>query len=179
MPQDTIITCKNFLDAVEDDKYGWRWECPNNGSKCQYRHMLPEGYVVTSKKDREKDRQAREAAEADEETLEEKIEKERAALPSEGLTPVTKESFFAWKARRAEEKQKALEDKMRENETNKAIGRATKKAHKGVMSGRALFTFNPDLFKDADNVAEAEEAKVDNTLFAAEEANAEEEVDFD
>lgn len=34
MPQDTIITCKNFLDAVEDDKYGWRWECPNNGSKC-------------------------------------------------------------------------------------------------------------------------------------------------
>ena len=142
--------------------------------------MLPEGYVVTSKKDREKDRKARELAEADEETLEEKIEKERAALPSEGLTPVTKESFFAWKARRAEEKQKALEDKMRENETNKAMGRAVKKAHKGVMSGRALFTFNPDLFKDADNVADTkEEAKVDNTLFAAEEANAEEEVDFD
>lgn len=37
-------------------------------------------------------------------TLEEKIEEERAALPSEGLTPVTKESFFAWKARRAEKK---------------------------------------------------------------------------
>ena len=110
MPQDTIITCKNFLDAVEDDKYGWRWECPNNGSKCQYRHMLPEGYVVTSKKDREKERKAREMAEDDEETLVEKIEKERAALPSEGLTPVTKESFFAWKARRAEQKQKALED---------------------------------------------------------------------
>ena len=69
---------------------------------------------------------------------------------------------------------------MRENETNKAMGRAVKKAHKGVMSGRALFTFNPDLFKDADNVADTkEEAKVDNTLFAAEEANAEEEVDFD
>ena len=67
---------------------------------------------------------------------------------------------------------------MRENETNKAIGRATKKAHKGVMNGRALFTFNPDLFKDADAVAEVEEAKVDNTLFEAEEAN-EEEVDFD
>ena len=53
MPEDTIITCRNFLDAVEDDKYGWRWECPN-GSKCQYRHMLPEGYVVLSKKEREK-----------------------------------------------------------------------------------------------------------------------------
>lgn len=66
--------------------------------------MLPEGYVVTSKKEREKEKKAREAAEADEETLEEKIEKERAALPSKGLTPVTKESFFAWKARRAEQK---------------------------------------------------------------------------
>ena len=38
----------------------------------------------------------------DQTTLEEKIEEERAALPSEGLTPVTKESFFAWKAKRAE-----------------------------------------------------------------------------
>lgn len=28
MPEDTIITCKHFLDAVEDEKYGWRWECP-------------------------------------------------------------------------------------------------------------------------------------------------------
>ena len=170
MPQDTIITCKNFLDAVEDEKYGWRWECPNKGNKCQYRHMLPEGYVVTSKKEREKDRKARELAEADEETLEEKIEKERAALPSEGLTPVTKESFFAWKARRAEQKQKALEDQMKADEIKAAQGRATKKASKGVMSGRALFTYNPDLFKDADNVADTEEAKVDNSLFAAEEA---------
>jgi hypothetical protein len=37
MPEDTIITCKFFLDAVEDELYGWRWECPN-GSKCRYRH---------------------------------------------------------------------------------------------------------------------------------------------
>ena len=34
MPQDTIITCKHFMDAVEDEKYGWRWECPNNGTSC-------------------------------------------------------------------------------------------------------------------------------------------------
>ena len=53
MPEDTIITCKHFLDAVEDDKYGWRWVCPNAGNKCQYRHMLPEGYIVLSKKERE------------------------------------------------------------------------------------------------------------------------------
>lgn len=34
MPEDTIITCKHFLDAVEDEKYGWRWECPQFGVKC-------------------------------------------------------------------------------------------------------------------------------------------------
>ena len=53
MPTDTIITCQHFLDAVEQELYGWRWECPNKGSACQYRHMLPEGYVVLSKKERE------------------------------------------------------------------------------------------------------------------------------
>ena len=141
--------------------------------------MLPEGYVVTSKKEREKDRKAREAAALDEETLEEKIEKERAALPSEGLTPVTKESFFAWKVRRAEQKQKALEDQMSSEAIKAAVGRATKKAHKGVMSGRALFTFNPDLFKDDENAATKEEAKVDENLFAAEGIPEEDEVDFD
>ena len=34
--------------------------------------------------------------------MEEEIEEERAALKSDGLTPVTKESFFAWKKRRAD-----------------------------------------------------------------------------
>ena len=37
-------------------------------------------------------------------TLEEKIEEERAKLPAEGGTPVTKESFLDWKKRRAEKK---------------------------------------------------------------------------
>jgi len=45
--------------------------------------------------------------------LEEQIERERAALPHEGLTPVTKESFMEWKKRRAEQKQKALEEQMK------------------------------------------------------------------
>ena len=52
MPEDTIITCKHFLDAVEDEKYGWRWECPVAGNKCQYRHQLPEGFIILSKKER-------------------------------------------------------------------------------------------------------------------------------
>lgn len=93
MPQDTIITCKFFLDAVEDEKYGWRWECPN-GVACIYRHMLPEGFVVTSKKDRDQQKIAQDKANQEEKkSLEEQIEEERAALKSDGLTPVTKESF--------------------------------------------------------------------------------------
>lgn len=42
-------------------------------------------------------------------TIEEIIEEERAALKSDNLTPVTKESFFAWKERRKEQKQKDAE----------------------------------------------------------------------
>ena len=99
MPEDTIITCIDFLKAVEDEMYGWRWECPN-GPKCKFRHQLPEGYVVTSKKEREKNRKEAELAALDETTIEEKIEAERAALKSDDLTRVTKESFFAWKEKR-------------------------------------------------------------------------------
>ena len=58
MPEDTIITCKFFLDAVESEQYGWRWVCPNRGEKCQYRHRLPEGYVIIPKKEREAHRKA-------------------------------------------------------------------------------------------------------------------------
>ncbi len=33
-PQDTIITCKNFIEAVEADKYGFNWVCGNGGDEC-------------------------------------------------------------------------------------------------------------------------------------------------
>ena len=90
------------MDAVENEMYGWRWICPNRGNKCQYRHMLPEGYVLIPKKERDalKLKEEKEKAESDSKTLEEKIEEERMALKADGLTPVTKETFFAWKERR-------------------------------------------------------------------------------
>ena len=152
MPQDTIITCKHFLDAVEDELYGWRWECPNNGKSCNYRHMLPVGYIVTSKKDREKMKAAGIQRDADTTTLEELIEEERAALPSIGLTPVTKETFFAWKAKRAAMKQAELEEKLIAAEAQKASKKGMgKDKNKGIMNGRALFTYQPTLFKDDEN----------------------------
>ncbi len=42
----TDKVCKYFIDAVENGKYGWFWQCPNGGDKCMYKHSLPVGYVI-------------------------------------------------------------------------------------------------------------------------------------
>jgi hypothetical protein len=49
IPSQTEIVCKFFLEAIEQKKYGWFWQCPNGGDKCQYRHALPPGFVLKSK----------------------------------------------------------------------------------------------------------------------------------
>jgi hypothetical protein len=41
----TEKVCRYFIEAVENQKYGWFWSCPNGGDKCMYRHALPPGYV--------------------------------------------------------------------------------------------------------------------------------------
>lgn len=55
---------------MENNKYGWFWECPN-GETCIYRHALPPGYVL--KKDKKR---LDELKKLDEISLEELIEKE-------------------------------------------------------------------------------------------------------
>ena len=126
---DTIITCRDFLDAVENNKYGFNWVCPNNGDACTYRHMLPQGYVLNRDKGDES------SDDDDEMTLEEKIEEERAALPSEGLTPVTYENFMKWKADRAA---RLLAEAAAKAEAE-AASKARDKHNTAFMSGRALF----------------------------------------
>ena len=44
----TEKVCKYFIDAVENQKYGWFWTCPNGGDKCMYKHSLPPGCVNSS-----------------------------------------------------------------------------------------------------------------------------------
>lgn len=34
IPDRTEIICKHFMEAVETDKYGFLWVCPNNGDNC-------------------------------------------------------------------------------------------------------------------------------------------------
>lgn len=64
-----------------------------------------------------------------------------------------------------------------------AAKKAMTKGKNSVMNGRALFSYNPELFKDAEGATdkiefEEEEQKVDENLFAQEEVK-EEDVDFD
>lgn len=129
----TDIICKYFLEAVEKSKYGWFWECPN-GEKCIYRHALPAGYVL--KKDKKK---------MDENKIEislvDLIERERAALGPK-QTKVTLETFLAWKKRKIQDKK----DKFTADEEKKKSD--YKQGKQYGLSGREMFSFNPDLVDD-------------------------------
>lgn len=135
---DTIVTCQHFVKAVEKDLYGFKWVCPNNGDDCNYMHRLPMGYILQKDK---KDKKPED--DEDVMTLEEKIEEERRALPSEGLIPVTFETFTQWKKDKAERKQKELEERIAQEQ---AKGKKGDSKNFGFMSGKALFTYDPTLF---------------------------------
>ncbi|VDP10187.1 unnamed protein product [Soboliphyme baturini] len=128
----TAIICKHFLKALEDCKYGWFWE-----------HAIPNGYVL--KKDRAKLEHMKTGL--PEVSLEELIEKERAAL-GDSLSKITLDSFLKWKERKRKErlKEKCAEEKRKRSEyiSGKELG----------LSGRELFTFNPDLMAQDDEEAD-------------------------
>eukprot|EP00753_Platysulcus_tardus_P022130 PLAT9338.1.p2 GENE.PLAT9338.1~~PLAT9338.1.p2 ORF type:complete len:436 (+),score=226.81 PLAT9338.1:28-1335(+) len=142
----TTIVCRYFLDAVEKGLYGWFWECPNGGDRCKYRHCLPPGFVFKTAEERRREKELAEAAQT-EESIEEVIEKLRSELTGEG-TPVTAESFAAWQARKREQRE------AKRKEEAAAATAAAKRRGIGRMfgiSGRALFSFDESLFKDADD----------------------------
>lgn len=128
----TGIICKFFLDAVENNKYGWFWECPT-GEKCIYRHALPQGYVL--KRDRKK---AEAQRKKDEITIEELVEKERAALGSD-LTKITYVTFLAWKKRKLAERRKAESKKQAKKKSDVKSGKS------GGLSGKDMFMYNPNM----------------------------------
>ncbi|PSN43922.1 Zinc finger CCCH domain-containing protein 15, partial [Blattella germanica] len=152
----TDIICKFFLDAVEKSKYGWFWQCPN-GATCIYRHALPPGFVL--KKDKKKEDKKEEIS------LEDLIERERAALGS-NLTKVTLESFLAWKKRKVKEKKDAA---LKEEEKKRNDFKAGRQVGVRIyyyffncfidykISGREMFYFNPDLAA-ADQYEDGDEA---------------------
>jgi len=143
MPSTTII-CKHFIEALETSKYGWFWECPNGGDKCHYKHCLPPGFVLN--KDKKK------SDKKDDITIEELVEIERAKLDY-NLTKITLQSFIEWKQKKIKER---AEKEMKETDRKKAEYKAGKNLG---LSGREMFTFNPDLAKDED-MEEGEDAYV-------------------
>ena len=142
----TDIVCKFFLEAIDSRKYGWFWECPNGGDQCKYRHALPPGFVLKSA--------ARPADKPEDEliSLEDFLETERYRIAK--VTPVTAASFAQWKADR---RAKAEDDERARVKARESEYRAGRLA--GMVSGRDLFVFNPDLFKDDDEAMEVDYSK--------------------
>ncbi|XP_029031530.1 zinc finger CCCH domain-containing protein 15 [Betta splendens] len=149
----TQIVCKYFLEAIENNKYGWFWVCPGGGDNCMYRHALPPGFVL--KKDKKKE-------EKDEEiSLEELIENERAALGA-NVTRITLETFLAWKKRKRQEKVDKAKEEMEKKKADFKAGKSL------VVSGREVFEFRPELVDDDD-------AEADDTRYTDEEEESDEE----
>ncbi|KAL7279255.1 hypothetical protein ACG7TL_007096 [Trametes sanguinea] len=137
----TDIVCKYFIQAIETEKYGWFWECPN-GESCHYRHALPPGFVLKSQKKAQE-----EAEKANQISLEEFLEVERHKL-GPNLTPVTPETFAKWKQTRMDKKMAEEEARKKAKDEKHAAGKSS------GMSGRDLFTYNPEWFEDEEEADE-------------------------
>jgi len=139
----TAIICKFFVEAVENNKYGWFWSCPT-GVNCHYKHVLPPGFKL--KKDQKKD-----TSKVDQISLEELIETERASLSSNNLTKIDINSFLAWKERKRKEK-----IAKRKKDTDKKKN-AFKDGQTTGISGREMFEFNPDMIRGAGDDEEGDD----------------------
>lgn len=82
-------------------------------------------------------------------SLELLVEKERASLGSK-TTKVTLESFLAWKARKIQEKK----DEKKKSEEKKM--KDYKLGFMNGLTGRDIFTFNPELITNDDEDAQAD-----------------------
>ncbi|KAM9305259.1 zinc finger CCCH domain-containing protein 15 [Gastrophryne carolinensis] len=142
----TQIVCKFFLEAIENNKYGWFWVCPGGGDSCMYRHALPPGFVL--KKDKKKEEKD------DEISLEDLIEKERAAL-GPNVTRITLESFLTWKKNKRQERILKAEEDMERRKADFKAGKSL------GISGREVFEFRPELVNDDDDEADDTEYRAD------------------
>lgn len=118
----TDKVCKFFIEAVENQKYGWFWSCPNGGNKCMYKHSLPPGYVflplyvclvrntnnvsrfiLKTREQRAAEKALRDKSPLNTLTLEDWLDSERHKLTGT-LTPVNEETFAKWKKERMDKK---------------------------------------------------------------------------
>lgn len=152
----TSVICKFYIEAIRGNQIGWFWKCPNGGDECKYLHFLLPGTSINPTRHSDD-------PEEDDEPIDERLERERAALPPGG-TPVSLSSFTAWKKRKEEERINAIKAEMAVAEGKKRGGHGNVQGP--VLTGKDLFTFNPDLFIDDDGAAGAEAYEEDKTYWA-------------
>ncbi|KAI7284755.1 hypothetical protein KC345_g2039 [Hortaea werneckii] len=116
----TDKVCKFFIEAVENQKYGWFWTCPNGGDKCMYKHSLPPGFVLKTKEQRAAEKAMMDKSPLATLTLEDFLESERFKLQG-NLTPVTAESFAEWKKKRQDKRAAEDEAKKMKDATGRAM----------------------------------------------------------
>lgn len=116
----TDKVCKFFIEAIENQKYGWFWTCPNGGDKCMYRHALPPGFVIKTKEQRLAEKALMDKSPLNTLTLEDFLESERHKLTGPG-TPVTEETFAKWKKERMDKKAAEEEAKKLKEATGRAL----------------------------------------------------------
>lgn len=116
----TDKVCKYFIEAVENQKYGWFWTCPNGGDACKYRHSLPPGFVLKTKEQRAAEKALMDKSPMATLTLEDFLESERHKLTGT-LTPVTPESFAQWKQGRLDKKAAEAEAQKMKEATGRAL----------------------------------------------------------
>lgn len=107
-----------------------------------YRHALPPGFVLKADK-----KAAEEAAKKNQISLEEFLEVERHKLKAP-LTPVTPESFAAWKKTRIEKKAAEQDALEKAKAAQKLAGKLS------GLTGRDMFEFGGELYEDEDETGE-------------------------
>uniref|UniRef100_A0A8C2N4U6 ZC3H15/TMA46 family C-terminal domain-containing protein n=1 Tax=Cricetulus griseus TaxID=10029 RepID=A0A8C2N4U6_CRIGR len=129
--------CRHFLEAIENNKYGWFGMCLGGGDNCMHRHVLPPGFVLKKDKKKEKEYEI---------SLEDLIERECSAL-GPNVTKITLESFLTWKKGKRQEKIDKLGQDMERQKADFKAGKAL------VISGPEVFEFCPELVNDDDEEA--------------------------
>ena len=153
-PQTTTkIVCKYFLDAIEKECYGWFWQCPNGPeykkvssliTSCKYRHALPEGYVYKSRAEREAEAAMREADRAQDKNM----------MRLENI------EYLVSLRRRYRDTKRTNSQKEKEEIEKASEKKKVSSKEARLLSGRALFIFNPNLFVDDEGAAENKEYEV-------------------
>ncbi|KAJ5670493.1 Translation machinery-associated protein 46 [Penicillium maclennaniae] len=116
----TDKVCKYFIEAVENQKYGWFWTCPNGGDKCMYKHSLPPGFVLKTKEQKAAEKALMDKSPLNTLTLEDWLESERHKLTGK-LTPVTPKTFAEWKKSRLDKKAAELEAQTAKEATGRSM----------------------------------------------------------